>query len=136
MVWKKSQMFSSDLSTSRNLIFSNFCHVLSNLIIHTIFDEHWLYKAKQFTNGYNIGFYISSIIAICTFRTIYTILILASIIKHKENNIICEKEKITISSESEEEYKEVPDFFDKPIMAKNKTKKEFKKEDFDFLRNK
>ena len=28
MVWKKSQMFSSDLSTSRNLIFSNFCHVL------------------------------------------------------------------------------------------------------------
>lgn len=29
MVWKKSQMFSSDLSTSRNLIFSNFCHVLS-----------------------------------------------------------------------------------------------------------
>lgn len=103
------------------------------MIIHTIFDEHWLYKAKQFTNGYNIGFYISSIIAICTFRTIYTILILASIIKHKENNIICEKEKITISSESEEEYKEVLDFFDKPIMAKNKTKKEFKKEDFDFF---
>lgn len=109
--------------------------IIPNFIIHTIFDDHWLYKAKQFTNGYNIGFYISSIIAItiCAFRTIYTILILAGIIKHKENNITCEKEKTTISSECEEEHEKVPDFFDKPIIANNKTKKELKKEDFDFF---
>ena len=36
MVWKKSQMFSSDLSTSRNLIFSNFCHVLREFIRQNI----------------------------------------------------------------------------------------------------
>ena len=52
MVWKKSQMFSSDLSTSRNLIFSNFCHVLRENIylnVEDILSTSWS-KNEIFAN--------------------------------------------------------------------------------------
>lgn len=119
--------------------------IIPNFIIHTIFDEHWLYKAKLYTTGYNIAYYITAslVIAYALFRIVYAILYYIGVIKREEKNEPeCQVIDITPNNDineplKEEENDENVDFFDKPFIASDRNKKEMeeeKKEDgFDFF---
>ena len=72
MVWKKSQMFSSDLSTSRNLIFSNFCHVLSCQVLIVPGNHEYYNFSDVMERGFqwkwmlreNVGYYQNQVVRI------------------------------------------------------------------------
>src|SRR5699024_752808 len=105
----------------------------------------WLYKAKLYTTGYNIAYYITAslVIAYALFRIVYAILYYIGVIKREEKNEPeCQVIDITPNNDineplKEEENDENVDFFDKHFIASNRNKKEMeeeKKEDgFDFF---
>lgn len=104
--------------------------IIPNFIIHTIFDEHWLYKAKLYTTGYNIAYYITAslVIAYALFRIVYAILYYIGVIKREEKNEPeCQVIDITPNNDineplKEEENDENVDFFDKPFIASDRNK--------------